>query len=37
VDANDDGTKPKTDSDERPTLKRRDTGGGDGSGGGGGL
>jgi predicted Zn-dependent protease len=24
VDANDDGTKPKTDSDERPTLKRRD-------------
>ncbi len=24
ADANDDGTKPKTDSDERPTLKRRD-------------
>jgi len=24
VDANDDGTKPKTDQDERPTLKRRD-------------
>jgi len=24
VDQNDDGTKPKTDSDERPTLKRRD-------------
>jgi beta-barrel assembly-enhancing protease len=24
VDANEDGTKPKTDSDERPTLKRRD-------------
>ena len=24
VDANDDGTKPKTDTDERPTLKRRD-------------
>ena len=24
VDPNDDGTKPKTDSDERPTLKRRD-------------
>ncbi len=24
VDENDDGTKPKTDSDERPTLKRRD-------------
>ena len=30
VDANDDGTKPKTDSDDRPTLKRRDTGGGGG-------
>jgi len=26
VDANDDGTKPKTDQDERPTLKRRDGG-----------
>ena len=26
VDVNEDGTKPKTDSDERPTLKRRDTG-----------
>jgi predicted Zn-dependent protease len=26
VDPNDDGTQPKTDSDERPTLKRRDTG-----------
>jgi predicted Zn-dependent protease len=26
VDVNDDGTKPKTDSDERPTLKRRDGG-----------
>jgi predicted Zn-dependent protease len=25
VEANDDGTKPKTDSDERPTLKRRDS------------
>ena len=24
VDENDDGTKPKTDQDERPTLKRRD-------------
>jgi predicted Zn-dependent protease len=24
VDANDDGSKPKTDTDERPTLKRRD-------------
>jgi predicted Zn-dependent protease len=24
VDANDDGSKPKTDQDERPTLKRRD-------------
>jgi hypothetical protein len=24
VDANEDGTKPKTDADERPTLKRRD-------------
>ena len=24
VDPNDDGTKPKTDQDERPTLKRRD-------------
>ena len=30
VDDNEDGTKPKTDHDERPTLKRRDstTGGG---------
>ncbi|MGA3019703.1 MAG: M48 family metallopeptidase [Bryobacteraceae bacterium] len=37
VDANDDGTKPKPDADDRPTLKRRDAGGGDGSGGGGGL
>jgi len=27
VDENEDGTKPKTDQDERPTLKRRDTGG----------
>jgi predicted Zn-dependent protease len=27
VDANDDGTTPKTDQDERPTLKRRDGGG----------
>jgi beta-barrel assembly-enhancing protease len=27
VDANDDGTRPKTDEDERPTLKRRDGGG----------
>jgi len=27
VDVNDDGTKPKTDQDERPTLKRRDGGG----------
>jgi predicted Zn-dependent protease len=40
VDANDDGTKPKSDSDDRPTLKRRDGGGSDtnsggGSGGGG--
>jgi len=26
ADANDDGTKPKTDQDERPTLKRRDGG-----------
>ncbi len=26
VDANDDGTTPKTDQDERPTLKRRDGG-----------
>jgi len=26
VDANDDGTMPKTDQDERPTLKRRDGG-----------
>jgi predicted Zn-dependent protease len=26
VDANDDGTKPKTDEQERPTLKRRDGG-----------
>ena len=26
VDVNDDGTKPKTDTDERPTLKRRDGG-----------
>jgi len=33
VDDNPDGTKPKTDQDERPTLKRRD--GGSGSGGGG--
>jgi hypothetical protein len=24
VDENEDGTKPKTDQDERPTLKRRD-------------
>jgi len=32
VDDNQDGTKPKTDQDERPTLKRRD--GGSGSGGG---
>jgi beta-barrel assembly-enhancing protease len=24
IDANDDGTKPKTDADDRPTLKRRD-------------
>ena len=24
VDTNDDGTKPKTDQEERPTLKRRD-------------
>jgi len=32
VDASDDGTTEKTDSDERPTLKRRDstTGGGGG-------
>jgi predicted Zn-dependent protease len=30
VDDNDDGTKPKTDTDERPTLKRRDTTGGGG-------
>jgi predicted Zn-dependent protease len=37
VDANDDGTKPKPDAEDRPTLKRRDAGGGDGSGGGGGL
>src|SRR5579863_250483 len=28
VDVNDDGTKPKTDEDERPTLKRRDGGSG---------
>jgi len=28
VDPNDDGTKPKSDPDERPTLKRRDTGDG---------
>jgi len=41
VDPNPDGTTPKTDSDERPTLKRRDDGGsgsgtgGTGSGGGG--
>ncbi|HEY2014586.1 MAG TPA: M48 family metallopeptidase [Bryobacteraceae bacterium] len=27
VDENEDGTKPKTDQDERPTLKRRDAGG----------
>jgi predicted Zn-dependent protease len=27
VDPNDDGTKPKSDPDERPTLKRRDAGG----------
>jgi len=27
VDENEDGTKPKTDEDERPTLKRRDSGG----------
>jgi predicted Zn-dependent protease len=27
VDQNDDGTTPKTDQDERPTLKRRDGGG----------
>jgi predicted Zn-dependent protease len=26
VDPNDDGTQPKSDSDERPTLKRRDSG-----------
>jgi len=26
VDVNDDGSKPKTDEDERPTLKRRDSG-----------
>jgi len=26
VDENDDGSKPKTDEDERPTLKRRDAG-----------
>jgi len=26
VDENEDGTKPKTDQDERPTLKRRDSG-----------
>ncbi len=30
VDANSDGTTPKSDSDDRPTLKRRDTGGGGG-------
>jgi len=40
VDPNPDGTTPKTDSDERPTLKRRDSGSGSdtgsGSGGGGG-
>jgi predicted Zn-dependent protease len=37
VDANDDGSTPKTDTDERPTLKRRDdsNGGGTSSGGGG--
>ena len=34
VDANDDGTKPKPDAYDRPTVKRRDTCGGDGSGGG---
>jgi len=27
VDENDDGSKPKSDQDERPTLKRRDSGG----------
>jgi hypothetical protein len=26
VDPNEDGTTPKSDSDERPTLKRRDSG-----------
>jgi hypothetical protein len=39
VDANDDGSTPKSDSDERPTLKRRDSGttsSGTGGGGGGG-
>ena len=39
VDQNPDGTTPKTDPDERPTLKRRDdggSGGGSGSGGNGG-
>ena len=30
VDANDDGTKPKPDAEDRPTLKRRDAGGGGG-------
>jgi predicted Zn-dependent protease len=35
VDDAEDGTKPKTDSDERPTLKRRDTTTGSGGGGGG--
>ena len=30
VDDNEDGTKPKTDQDERPTLKRRDGGSGGG-------
>jgi predicted Zn-dependent protease len=34
VDDNEDGTKPKTDQDERPTLKRRDTTTGNGGGGG---
>jgi predicted Zn-dependent protease len=36
VDANDDGTQPKPDADDRPTLKRRDAGGGDSTGSGGG-
>jgi predicted Zn-dependent protease len=34
VDDNEDGTKPKTDQDERPTLKRRDATTGNGGGGG---